>query len=134
MTLPSTFRWMAGMATADGWRLYPRSGRFCAPLDDGVFARWEWLDDLRDQEPDLTDPGTLGCLLALVREASGDPLITASASVEADYSDGGPEREETVTWGLASPQLMREALRRVEEASEGEALMATLRALEVPHV
>ena len=25
--------------------------------------------------PDLTDPATLGCLLALVREAHGDPLI-----------------------------------------------------------
>ena len=29
--------------------------------------------------PDLTDPATLGCLLALVREAWGDPTICTSA-------------------------------------------------------
>lgn len=28
--------------------------------------------------PDLSDPATLGCLLALVREAFGDPTISAS--------------------------------------------------------
>ena len=120
MALPSAFRWMPGMLTLAGWRIL-------SPQSRGYAFK-------SSPEPDLTDPGTKGCLLALVREASGDPLITASASVEADYIDGGPEREETVTWGLASPQPMREALRRVEEASEGEALMAALRALEVPHV
>jgi hypothetical protein len=31
-------------------------------------------EEMYDNTPDLTDPATLGCLLALVREASGDPL------------------------------------------------------------
>jgi hypothetical protein len=36
-----------------------------------AFAKFVEDDDL----PDLTDPATLGCLLALVREAWGDPSV-----------------------------------------------------------
>jgi len=39
--------------------------------------------------PDLTDPATLGCLLALVREAHGDPVLFArfrSARVRPDWA------------------------------------------------
>ena len=38
--------------------------------------------------PDLTDPATLGCLLALVREAHGDPVLFArfrGARVHPDW-------------------------------------------------
>lgn len=38
--------------------------------------------------PDLTDAATLGCLLALVREAWGDPTATTAATREADGSTG----------------------------------------------
>jgi len=38
--------------------------------------------------PDLTDPATLGCLLALVREASGCP-VWVSFDVEPDPLDDG---------------------------------------------
>lgn len=38
-----------------------------------------------DMLPDLTDPATLGCLLALVREAWNDPGI---ACVTSSYSNG----------------------------------------------
>ena len=34
--------------------------------------------------PDLSDPATLGCLLALVREAWGDPLITVAPDAGED--------------------------------------------------
>lgn len=37
--------------------------------------------------PDLTDPATLGCLLALVRDAWGDPLLYAESW---DRSPGNP--------------------------------------------
>ncbi len=50
------WRWMPGMADCYGRR-----------LRDG-----DWLDPSAEF-PDLTDPATLGCLLALVREARGEP-------------------------------------------------------------
>ena len=65
------FRWVPGMLTLDGFRLSP-------------------VDADGDDPPDLTDPATLGCLLALVREAWGMPTgITVSYS-----SDGG-------LWGVS---------------------------------
>jgi len=66
------FRWMPGMRTLNAMRvvhdpdLWP--DRPCA-LREGC-----WIDTapprpLNDDLPDLTDPATMGCLLALVREA-----------------------------------------------------------------
>jgi len=49
------WRWMPGMLTTEGMRVVVR----CFSDDN------EPDDDI----PDLTDPATLGCLLALVREA-----------------------------------------------------------------
>ena len=47
------------------------------PLSREPAAKWDdatdqWVADI----PDLTDPATLGCLLALVREAHPAPTIT----------------------------------------------------------
>jgi len=44
-----------------------------------------WRSD--DVTPDLTDPATLGCLLALVREAWGDPH--ASVWYDSEYWQSG---------------------------------------------
>lgn len=59
------WRWMPGMA--DHWGRRLREG--------------DWLDPAA-AFPDLTDPATLGCLLALVREAWGAPraLVRLSAN------------------------------------------------------
>lgn len=65
------WRWMPGMADTWGGRV--REG-------DGI--------DRIKALPDLTDPATLGCLLALVREAWGDPTATTAATREADGSRG----------------------------------------------
>ena len=78
------WRWMRGMTSMEG-------GTFIAYTDcDEAF----WLmhpDDGCDAEPvawrlpDLSDPATLGCLLALVREAWGNPtlhVVCAGGSVE----------------------------------------------------
>jgi len=35
--------------------------------------------------PDLTDPATLGCLLALVREAHGAPFLQVSVSISREH-------------------------------------------------
>jgi hypothetical protein len=55
------WRWMPGMAWFDGRFLQYRvqSEAHAVVVDEGGL-------------PDLTDPATLGCLLALVREAWGD--------------------------------------------------------------
>lgn len=62
------WRWMSGMLDTSG-------GRFICYADCGE-AAWvrraddgcEWLP-VAERLPDLEDPATLGCLLALVREA-----------------------------------------------------------------
>ena len=41
------------------------------PYDEDGVPEYRWAD--LTHIPDLTDPATLGCLLALVREAWGDP-------------------------------------------------------------
>jgi len=62
------WRWLRGMLRQDDYRY----------IGSGVWARWSDVHSLTtalhapDQLPDLTDPATRGCLLALVREAWGD--------------------------------------------------------------
>jgi len=60
------WRWMPGMLAVEravpGMALSSRPAR----VDDYWHEVGVWL-------PDLTDPATLGCLLALVREARGEP-------------------------------------------------------------
>lgn len=66
------FRWLPGMRErATGWRWsgtayisqerYPESGNCIAGVPEPL--------------PDLTDPATLGCLLALVRETHGAVMV-----------------------------------------------------------
>lgn len=100
------WRWMPGMlAFAD---LAKQGGRVCRvdhqielALDERKIDEdgGEWHTQMRSSTnaltvdgrdrwnhlPDLTDPATLGCLLALVREAWNDPGI---ACVTSSYSNG----------------------------------------------
>ena len=72
------WRWVPGMATVQGERvvLMDDDGtlRLAAPWGGtvGVTAVRSFFDSSGACLPDLTDPATLGCLLALVREAWGD--------------------------------------------------------------
>lgn len=67
------WRWMPGMLTADGFRV-------CRVDADGYKFGYRTEYNyayavVGDALPDLQDPATLGCLLALVREAMGDQNI-----------------------------------------------------------
>ena len=67
------WRWMPGMLTTDGFRI-------CRVDADGY--KFGYLTEYSyahtvdgDVLPDLQDHATLGCLLALVREAHGKPAV-----------------------------------------------------------
>jgi hypothetical protein len=107
------WRWMSGMATDEGhrvvlvdddvlWMVYNEEGK-CKP------------GCVEDFVPDLTGPATLGCLLALVREAmSADTLYTrptktgwtvmlGSGKGKGKVSDGATEAEALVYALEAAP-------------------------------
>ena len=67
------WRWMPGMRAVSPsgkhWRVWSDTRSVYEPEGCMDSAPAEWSKDV----PDLTDPATLGCLLALVREARLDP-------------------------------------------------------------
>ena len=77
------WRWMPGMlrlrATPPGRRDHlKREGRVLDWDDTWVYAAWPVI-------PDVTDAATLGCLLALVREAWGDPYLCCVGDRETGW-------------------------------------------------
>ena len=71
------FRWLPGMQTDSKFARVVAVDDHGAPCAAEAGATQDdchavWLDGVRVL-PDLTDPATLGCLLALVREVWGDP-------------------------------------------------------------
>lgn len=101
------WRWMPGMAWFDGRFLQYRvqSEAHAVVIDEGGL-------------PDLTDPATMGCLLALVREALEDECACV---FPIDYGPGG------VRWVARLTAGGRDMTQQVH-ASEAEALVAALEA------
>jgi len=63
------WRWMPGMLTEFGDRYTPEGGAWCSE----TWRSWPTRYPRRSIKPDLEDPATRGCVLALVRAAWGDP-------------------------------------------------------------
>ena len=97
------FRWMGGMMDMQGRTVTPCILFRAHPSDT----------------PDFRDPATMGCLLALVREAWGDPTATTAATREADRSRGWL----VDCWDTQSPLSGLGPFK-----SEAEALVAALEA------
>jgi hypothetical protein len=133
------WRWMAGMLciwpNGNEWRVAQVSGI------DGVndcpnYPAGGWGDDYSDRTtglPDLTDPATLGCLLALVREAWRCPTVYVRQGTTRRVSDN------VMAWEVCDLWLDAEACRALGvdrpssvgswgHGSEAEALVAALEA------
>jgi hypothetical protein len=74
--------WLPGMKT-NGWMYMGRWGIACG---GGSFLGVD-THGVQPGDPCLTDPATVGCLAALAREATGEPLLVAQHS---EYLPGGP--------------------------------------------
>jgi hypothetical protein len=115
------WRWMPGMAAqavlADG-AVEPVVGIVVGFMDILPSVWWPDLLARRVHHPtehlipDLTDPATLGCLLALAREAWGEPR-----TVVVPLSGG--------RWGVAIPNVLRQSPKHKGD-TEAEALVAAL--------
>ena len=79
-------------------------------------------DDLPGTLPDLDDPATLGCLLALVREAWGDQGLHCAGR----YSDG--KWLWHVQGGHPHGATFRRRVYAIGHGTEAEALVAALEA------
>jgi hypothetical protein len=106
------WRWMPGMVTTYGQRIARADAYgYAVAYTSGGHLQMVEADAL----PNLTDPATLGCLLALVREAWREPTLSVA------WAGGG--------WYVV--QLIRrsvDALRWIDTATEAEALVAALEA------
>ena len=103
------WRWMSGMLRQDGCR-YTGMGMWA----NGARLTDEDVEvDAPDQWPDLTDPATLGCLLALVREAWRCPTAHVRQSRVRRVSDG------LLAWEGVDLWLDAEACKKLGTSREG---------------
>jgi hypothetical protein len=119
------WKWLAGMLAVElaGPGMSLTGGR-PVRVDDCWHAVNVW-------RPDLTDPATLGCLLALVREAWRCPTVYVRQSTTRRVSDG------VIAWEVCDLFLDAQACRALGvpregsvgswgHGSEAEALVAAL--------
>lgn len=115
----SGFRWIPGMLC-----IWPNGNEFRVGQVNGVdgikelpnYPSGGYGDDYSDRtkgHPDLTDPATLGCLLALVREAWRCPTVYVRQSSCRRASDG------VLAWEVCDLWLDAEACKALGIPREG---------------
>ena len=115
------WRWIPGMLTTDGARVEDvKRGDVLLVLAKGMRKAASAWGDGRNYAPDLSDPATLGCLLALVREAWSDPAISCACAgyVSGEYRYWVVEGHHHGSWFYQVSQK--------QYAHEAEALVAAL--------
>ena len=114
------WRWMPGMAGTDALgvpfrcALTHHSGGIMVVAGMAIMVAHP--DALARMFPDLSDPATLGCLLALVREAWGDPALGVLMELHGDWC-----------WSVGRGEAAT-ALRGQGATTEAEALVVALEA------
>lgn len=115
------WRWMPGMLTTDGLRVAHNGDQLVGISHD--YKRNEWCElGLNGRLPDLDDPATLGCLLALVREAWDDQGLHCAGR----YGSG--EWLWHVQGGKPHGASFRRHVYAIGHGTEAEALVAALKA------
>ena len=100
-----------------GWQRMP--GMLAVPTDGLVSVPLrltddhDWPHDLGLRLPDLSDPATLGCLLALVRAAWRCPTVYVRQSTTRRVSDGA------LAWEVCDLYLDAQACRALGVPREG---------------
>lgn len=90
------------------------------PDDEAWLTHYSWAE-LAAFLPDLADPATLGCLLALVREAWGEPHLVA---IYCEAANPG----QSEGWGVQTADNRLPIDGVGDHPTEGHALVAALRA------
>ena len=107
------WRWMDGMLSDKGLRVTENDpDGYVAGYYDGCSYI---ANCIKGSLPDLSDPATLGCLLALVREAHGAPAAYFMGSVNNQW----------VVHHFAEPEAYWKSLTKWQP-TEAEALVAAL--------
>jgi hypothetical protein len=123
------WRLMPGMLALLGTRLVQMDEGSISDMAEGENPIYPWFWQ-GPAIPDLSDPATIGCLLALVRGAWGE--TAHMVRLQTHDSDGAGGMKRACWWalatGLTSEPLLLDDGRYIAAPTEAEALVVALEA------